>query len=375
MAVYDLMLFMRQRHNIEPVVLVKSKNSALTQACREQGIQLISGWTISGRISGRSFLKRLGVAAKNLVKFILLKTKIIPELRRQHAAAPFDLVHSNTASEFTGWYIARCLGIPHVWHFRDHGFGIDYDLHFAFPDSIVRSACAQTAAVVTVSRSIYELYVNKMKLCRPENTRVIHNGVKISQDFTKPRHSDGIVHFCIVGKVADLKNQMMAVRACAELMRTTDKFTLHIIGNVTQEEYYDELVRVIHAEGLDEHVKFWGWRDDVAELLKTMDVGLMLSKSEGFGRVTVECMANYMPVIGVNAGGTTEIILDGETGYIIPLDDTDRLAQVMLGFIEHPEQVQIMGTKGREHAVQNFSLERHTDKIYSLYREILGKSC
>ncbi|MBQ6666117.1 MAG: glycosyltransferase family 4 protein, partial [Synergistaceae bacterium] len=77
------------------------------------------------------------------------------------------------------------------------------------------------------------------------------------------------------------------------------------------------------------------------------------------------------PVIGVNTGATPEIIIDGETGIICPLDDAAKLAELMLRFITNRELIYSMGQSAREHAVKNFSLERNTDTIYSLYQEFL----
>ena len=78
-------------------------------------------------------------------------------------------------------------------------------------------------------------------------------------------------------------------------------------------------------------------------------------------------------LFGVNTGATPEIVIDGETGFLCGLNDTDRLAELMHKFITHPELIQVMGTKGREHAVKYFSLERNTDEIYALYQEILSR--
>ena len=175
----------------------------------------------------------------------------------------------------------------------------------------------------------------------------------------------------MTGLIYPGKNQLTAIHACAKLKALTDKFMLHIIGS-GGDNYMQELKREIASCGLDEHVKFWGYRSDVDDILHTMDVGLMLSNCEAFGRVTVEYMLHYMPVIGVDSGATPEIVLDGETGYICPLNDADRIAESMYSFITNPELLHSMGSKGRERAVTHFSLERNTDEIYSLYQEILS---
>ena len=113
-------------------------------------------------------------------------------------------------------------------------------------------------------------------------------------------------------------------------------------------------------------------QNNINQILRNMDVGLMLSKREAFGRVTVEYMLNYMPVIGVNTGATPEII-DNESGFICELDDSEKLADLMQKFITNPELLAKIGSKARERAINNFSLEHNTDEIYKLYQEILKR--
>ena len=146
---------------------------------------------------------------------------------------------------------------------------------------------------------------------------------------------------------------------------------LNIIGTGS-DEYFNELKQIIRAKGLENNVKLWGFCYNVDEILQSMDVGLMLSRREAFGRVTVEYMLNYMPVIGVNTGATPEII-DNESGFICELDDSEKLADFMQKFITNPELLSQMGSKARERAIKNFSLERNTDQIYELYQEILSR--
>ena len=173
----------------------------------------------------------------------------------------------------------------------------------------------------------------------------------------------------MVGFVFPTKNQAMAIRACAKLKDITDKFTLHIIGSGD----IDGMKSLAESLGVGQNVKFWGSRNDVYDILHDMDVGLTLTNFEGFGRVTVEYMLYYMPVLVSDTGANPEIVLDGETGCICPLGDHEKLAELMHRFIAHPELLRTMGSKGRERAEKCFSLEHNTDETYALYQEILNR--
>lgn len=366
------MLDMKHRHpDIEPVLLNMTPEGEMTRQCGLNGIEYITARGDMWRISSSKFTKKIIQHIKNLIKNILYHKKISDFIRHSH----FDLVHSNTSTPLLGHEIAKKLGIPHVWHIRDFGI-YDFNLHYIFPDSYVKRVYAESKAMIAVSHDVCKCYVNEMKLCSQDKMRVIHDGIIIPEAYSKNYLTDGRVNFCMTGKFLKNKNQMMAVRACEKLIAKTDKFMLHLIGNDTggsYQEYADSVKEMIHSAGLDEYVKVWGFRTDVNDILRNMDVGLMLSKREGFGLVTAEYMTHYMPVIGVDTGATPEIVIDGETGYVCPFDNSGMLAELMHRFIMNPELIREMGTKGRERAAKNFSIERNTDEVYELYQEILSR--
>lgn len=355
---------MRKRHGIIPSLLAPNEGE-ITRECRENNIEVFCkkfyNWMCSSRI--RSILK---TSVKQFLNQIILYRNILNSLKDKH----FDLVHTNYSLTDIGSLIAQNFEIPHIWHIREYGKD-DYDLHYVMPASYVRSKYANSDAVIAISESMYDSLINWQKLLPPEKTRIIYNGLRVPESYTKHQPGEKI-NFCIVGGVQAGKNQEMAIKACAKLKALTDNFTLHIIGSGS-EKYVEQMKQLVTSLRLDDCIKFWGFRSDVNQILHDMDVGLMLSKREAFGRVTVEYMLNYMPVIGVNTGATPEIVIDGETGYICPIDDSEKLAELMHKFITNPELITSMGNKGRERAVNNFSLERNTDEIYSLYQEILSR--
>ena len=355
-----LMLDMKARYGVEPVLLTGWEGE-LPEKCRENNIEVIRAvYSFRTRNNGINILRNL----RRYLAHVLHRNR---ELFRPLEGRKFDLVYTNTSVIEAGYHIARHSGIPHIWHIREYGT-LDHGLSCILPAPFIRKGYERSDAVITISSSLYNYYVNRMKLCSPGNTRIIYNGIKICEPYVKAG-GEGCVNFCMAGGIMPSKNQMMAVKACIKLLEKTDRFNLHIIGT-GKGEYAENVKRLAVSSGLEGHVKFWGFRHDVNELLRTMDVGLMLSAHEAFGRVTVEYMNNYMPVIGTDTGATPEIIADSETGYICPLNDTDRLAELMDRFITNPQLIHDMGTKGRERAVKHFPLERNTDKIYELCCEL-----
>lgn len=369
----NLILDMRERYKISPVVLMPSKNE-LADKFKSQNIEVIISkfefWEDAYKIRSLRELEMCFNYYPRQVRAYLRLLRIIELFNTKNLE--FDIIHTNASGINIGDRLAQKLSVPHIWHFRDYGID-DYNIDYKDPASLVKEAYSRSIANIAISKSIYDSYVNERKLCSPDNTRIIYNGVKIPESYEKKFLHDNRVNFCIVGGVSTTKNQLMAINACIKLKDFANKFILNIIGSC-EGEYFNELQEIISSNGLENCVKLWGWQnyENVNKILRNMDVGLMLSRREAFGRVTVEYMLNYMPVIGVNTGATPEII-DNESGFICELDDFNKLAELMQKFIANPELLSQMGSKARERAVNNFSLEHNTDEIYKLYQEILPR--
>jgi len=119
---------------------------------------------------------------------------------------------------------------------------------------------------------------------------------------------------------------------------------------------------------LEKYVELAGYRYDVEMLLRKMDVGVMSSYKEAFGRVTIEYMSNYMPVIGTATGGTKELIENGGNGFLYDLGNSIDLLEKMERFINEPYLIKDMGLRAREFS-EKFSAETNADNIYRIYMQ------
>ena len=366
-SLYDLILDLKQRYNVIPSVLV-FREGELSRKCREHNIEVLVmkywWWTTAPfSVKFRDKVKRLIKRVPQKIRYCLRNIYSCFKMKRLLRGRKFDIIHTNTCVIDIGSKIAEFLNVPHVWHLREYGMA------FAPSDFYVRREIHKAAAVITVSKAVYDYYVNEKRFSPADKTRIIYVGVKIPEAYEKKFNSGEKVNFCMTCMLLSNKNQLMAVRACARLKALTDDFTLHIIG-AGGGSYLEELKREVKINNLEEHVKFLGMRYDIDEILKTMDVGLILSRREAFARVVLEYMLNYMPVIGTDTGGTPEIINDNETGFICRLDDTEQLAGLMHKFITDRELIKSMGLKARSRA-ENFSIKNDTDEVYKIYQEVV----
>jgi D-inositol-3-phosphate glycosyltransferase len=136
--------------------------------------------------------------------------------------------------------------------------------------------------------------------------------------------------FGIVGRIDRKKGQILALEAM--LKSNFDDYHLCIVGEQTanvSDTYFNELKCFVIDNELENRVHFLPFQSDVATAFSTFDWTILPSDSETFGMVTIESMACGSPVLGSNAGGTTELILDGKNGLLFETKNSSDLASKM----------------------------------------------
>jgi glycosyltransferase involved in cell wall biosynthesis len=105
----------------------------------------------------------------------------------------------------------------------------------------------------------------------------------------------------------------------------------------------------------------------VLSLLKGFDVFVMSSVTEGLGSAVLEAMACARPVIGTRAGGIPEMVVDGETGLLVPPHDDAALAAAMVSLLRDPARAAALGAAGRRRVEREFSVEKMVEATVRVY--------
>jgi len=124
------------------------------------------------------------------------------------------------------------------------------------------------------------------------------------------------------------------------------------------------------ALGIDDRVHFAGYRDDADSLLAAADVAVLSSREEGMGSVLLDCLVFGRPVAATRAGGIPEVVTDGETGFLVPIEDPRQLGEAILRLLRDPALRQRMGEAARRRA-EAFSVERMTERTVAIYEEVV----
>ncbi|MCM1182296.1 MAG: glycosyltransferase family 4 protein [Roseburia sp.] len=359
-SLFYMMKYLKKSHNVEPYLLVPG-GGGIEAHCKEENINCICADFRISYIDGDTKWLPIRKQTRKIMRFTDY-IRIYKEINM--AGIKFDLIHSNSSVFDIGYFLARWWHIPHVWHIREFAME-DYNLHNVISKTSELRQYQKSNAIIAISESIRQYVKNKGKgipLYR------IYNGIEITEEYDKQYCKKGIVKFCIVGALNKKKNHPDVVKACLELLnKDISSFELYIIGDYVGETA-EEINRLCsgHPE-LDKRIVRMGYRRDVNSLLKDMDVGIMASDKEAFGRVTIEYMANYMSVIGTNTGGTPELIKG--VGDLFEPHDVVHLAELMEKYICHPRLLYDKRKQNRLQA-ERFTAQNNADDIYAIYEKI-----
>ena len=153
-------------------------------------------------------------------------------------------------------------------------------------------------------------------------------------------------------------------------MREKHHVHLVIVGDGSQRE---RLVSLAQGTGVSDWVIWTGYRDDVLQLLPAFDIFIQPSHHEGLPNTVLEAMAAGLPVVATSVGGTPELVVNGETGLLVPSRDSDALAGAITELLEQPEVRDSLGQAGQERVKLHFSVDEMVRKIEQLYEQLLAE--
>ena len=176
-----------------------------------------------------------------------------------------------------------------------------------------------------------------------------------------------------VGRLETVKDQITLVRAFIRLAEqrpdASQRLRLMIVGEGSLRA---ELERLLNAAQLPEWVWLPGARDDVPELLQAMDLFVLPSQSEGISNTILEAMACGLPVIATAVGGNAELVVEGETGQLVPASNPEALATTIGAWLDQPERLRASGAAGRRRIEERFSMDAMVAAYLNVYDTVLA---
>ena len=294
-----------------------------------------------------------------------------------------DVVHTRNLNALEAQFVAAWLRIPgrvHGEHGRDvfdlAGRNWKYNL-------LRRAARPLVKRYIAVSRDLSEWLISTIKI-PPARITQIYNGVDAGRfrprsgadpQPTPPGFLDGA--HCVIGSVGRMvavKDYPTLVRAFIRLHESTadaEGLRLILVGDGPARKDCETL---LDKAGLAERAWLPGNRDDVAELLRCMDVFVLPSLGEGISNTILEAMAAGLPVIATRVGGNAELVTEGVTGRLVPPADPQSMADALRNYADDAARCRREGEAARRRVEEEFTLQRMVAAYESVYEALLARS-
>lgn len=280
-----------------------------------------------------------------------------------------DIIHTNSSVSNIGAYLSAVLKTKHVWHFREfikQHYGAAYNFGEHYQLFLWRKYADQ---LVTVSDALCNYYSSVLP---QNNICTIYNGVDAPSSMRIHHKIENVLDIALVGVLHPKKHQDVVIEAISEVVNHFKRLNihLHIWGNSIDDEYNEVLQDLVADNSLGRFVTFYGYQDDVMSKMSFCHVGVIASEFEAFGRVTIEYMLNGMIPIASRSGANTEIVKDGENGYLFDLNDNRQLAQKIVMIVDNYRFLENMIECAKLTAKQ-FTVESTVDKLIGIYKKTL----
>jgi glycosyltransferase involved in cell wall biosynthesis len=343
------------RTQFQPAVCCLNEKGRLASSLEKEGIPVVA----------------LQHHARSL--FFSFDPSIVLALCRLVRKWKIDLIHTHLFSaNLWGRIAAKCTGIPVVS--SEHGVDAWRNpLHLTL--DLVLTLVSKR--VIFVSQALREFHARLNPFLKRRSC-VIYNGIEfkkfeIDASPAEIRKTIGLdkshTVLGIVGRVAREKAHVDFIHVVQRLTQEHAGVVGLIVG---EGELLNELKKLVNKKGIQDHIVFLGYRNDLPRIYQAMDVFVMTSLSEGFPLAVLEAMAAGVPIVATNVGGIPECVKDGEDGRLVSPGDRSAMTQAISNILTDPVLALSLAANARKRVKEHFSLEAMVRNYESLYRYILA---
>jgi glycosyltransferase involved in cell wall biosynthesis len=263
----------------------------------------------------------------------------------------------------------------HVFHSY---FGAAKTLLFK---GIERRLAKKSNAIIAISDKQREELVHEHKISKPEKTKVVNLGFDLDPFNEKrqrlretKRRELGLsdeVAIALIGRFVPIKNHEMIFDVVEEILaKTNKKVKFFVVGDGTEREYIEERAEKINRTNA-ETVVLTSWIKDIGSFNAAMDIVCMTSLNEGTPVSLIEAQAANIPVISTDVGGVRDVVIDGETGFIVPSKDVSAFSEKLLKLIEDEKKRLELSQNGWTFVKDKFHYKTLVKNMEQIYAELL----
>jgi len=290
-----------------------------------------------------------------------------------------DIVHTHGKGPgLYGRLAARALGIPAVHTFHGIHYGSYSRVGQRLYLMLERRLARMTHAIINVSRS-QEAEGLALRLFKPEQSVVVVNGIDVEEldrnirQFPVRRETLGLSdgHFVLgcVSRWDPVKRFEILLQAVRRLASRIPRMVLLLVGGGGEE---GRIRRIVAETGLQDRVIFTGVLGNPSRVFGILDLYVATSLKEGLPLAPLEAMVARLPIVATDVPGHRDVVVRGQTGLLVPAEDSGALAEAITTLEADPSRRRRMGAAGRQRVVEHFAVETMSRKTADVYRSAVA---
>ena len=261
-----------------------------------------------------------------LINRILINLKAIKFLSSYIKRNEINLVYTNTSTILAGGIAAKKNKIPSLFHI--HEIPVGNKFYELFSGKMINKYSNRIIAVSNSVRTHWIKNVNENKI------EIIYNGIVFEKNefFEKIEKDETDYVITSVSRLIPYKGHQYLIDIAEELLKKSNKFKFWIIGDTLKSysNYEERLKNRVTDLGLNNRIKFLGFRKDISNILEQSDLFIHpVISPDPLPTVLFESLYNNLPVIATNIGGAIEILDNGNNGLLIPYNDAEKAANLI----------------------------------------------
>lgn len=280
-----------------------------------------------------------------------------------------DVIHTNTyRASIYGLIAGKLAKKTTIWHVRD--------LHNSFFFKHVMPLFADH--IVAISRAVSEQFSDNVMR---KKVSIVYNGVDFSEYQPQEIKAElrqelnigkSTTLIGMVGRMTKWKGYHHLIEALPQIIAHDPNVKIVIVGDAlfAKQDYLTYLKKRVKEKNLSEYVVFLGQREDIPNIMKSLDLFVSFSDREPFGRVIIEALAMETPVIVANSGGAPEIIENGNCGTIVEDGDAGALGLSIIALLNRKNELSSLGINGRRWVEAKFDTRKVGTEITQTYSKV-----
>ena len=235
---------------------------------------------------------------------------------------------------------------------------------------------------ITVSKDLENWLIDTINV-RPAHVHQIYNGVEqirfhpdnpfLAETFPQSFFEGAPFVVGSVGRMAAVKDYPTLIQAFLLLLKKIPKSSrqlrLLIVGDGIAKA---QCIAMLRSAGIEQLAWLPGEREDIPQLMQAMDLFALPSLGEGISNTILEAMASGLPVVATRVGGNVELVLEGDTGHLVPPGNPAALAEAIFKYYQDEAMASRHGQRARKVIEQQFSMRAMTDGYLAVYDQVLG---